>query len=54
MTGLRLTVNNLARMSMPVASGALGAAFGTSPVFWMNACNLLLTSYLSRRPKERR
>lgn len=53
MTGLRLTVNNLARISMPLASGALGAAFGTSPVFWMNAGNLLLTSYLSR-PTGRR
>lgn len=51
MTGLRLTVNNLARISMPVICGALGAAFGSSPVFWMNAGNLLLTSYLSRRPK---
>lgn len=54
MTGLRLTVNNVARMSMPIASGALGAAFGTSPVFWMNAANLLLTSYLSRKPKKQR
>ena len=54
MTGVRLTVNNLARMSMPLVSGALGAAFGTSPVFWMNACNLLLTSYLSRKPKKPR
>ena len=49
MTGLRLTVNNIARMSMPVICGAVGAAFGSSPVFWMNALNLLATSYLSRR-----
>jgi MFS family permease len=49
MTGLRLTVNNVARMSMPVICGALGAAFGASPVFWMNAMNLMVTSFLSRR-----
>jgi MFS family permease len=48
-TGLRLTANNLARMLMPVLSGALGTAFGASPVFWMNALNLLFTSFLSRR-----
>jgi MFS family permease len=48
-TGLRLTANNLARMVMPILCGALGASFGASPVFWMNAVNLLFTSYLSRR-----
>jgi MFS family permease len=51
MTGLRLTVNNVARISMPIICGTLGAAFGSSPVFWMNALNLLATSFLS---KERR
>jgi MFS family permease len=49
MTGLRLTVNNVARISMPVLCGAVGAALGASPVFWMNAANLVATSYLSRR-----
>jgi MFS family permease len=48
-TGLRLTVNNMARVSMPVICGALGAALGASPVFWMNAVNLVATSFLSRR-----
>jgi MFS family permease len=48
-TGLRLTVNNMARITMPVISGAIGAALGASPVFWMNAVNLLATSFLSRR-----
>ena len=48
MTGLRLTVNNFARITMPIICGALGATFGSSPVFWMNALNLLGTSYLSR------
>jgi MFS family permease len=48
-TGLRLTVNNMARISMPVLCGAVGAALGASPVFWMNAVNLVATSLLSRR-----
>ncbi len=49
MTGLRLTANNMARISMPVISGVLGAAFGASPVFWLNALNLAVMSFLSRR-----
>jgi predicted MFS family arabinose efflux permease len=52
MTGLRLTVNNIARISMPIICGAMGAAFGSSPVFWMNALNLLGTSYLSRGKRK--
>jgi MFS family permease len=48
-TGLRLTVNNVARISMPIICGAIGAALGASPVFWMNAVNLAATSFLSRR-----
>jgi MFS family permease len=48
-TGLRLTVNNMARISMPVLCGAVGAALGASPVFWMNAVNLVATSLLARR-----
>jgi len=48
-TGLRLTANNLARVIVPVAAGSLGAALGTSPVFWMNAANLVGISWLSRR-----
>ncbi len=48
-TGLRLTANNVARVVMPLLSGALGAAFGASPVFWLNALNLAWISFLSRR-----
>jgi predicted MFS family arabinose efflux permease len=48
-TGLRLTANNIARVAMPLLSGALGAAFGAAPVFWMNALNLTTISILSRR-----
>jgi predicted MFS family arabinose efflux permease len=48
-TGLRLIANNLARSAVPVLSGALGAAFGTTPVFWMNALSLVTASYLARK-----
>ena len=48
-TGLRLTANNLARVIIPVVAGTLGAAFGTSPVFWANAANLVGISWLIKR-----
>ena len=48
-TGLRLTANNVARVVIPVVSGSLGAAFGSAPVFWMNAANLAAISWLARR-----
>lgn len=48
-TGLRLTANNVARVAIPLLSGAIGAAIGAAPVFWMNALNLAFVSYLSRR-----
>jgi hypothetical protein len=51
-TGLRLTANNLARVTMPLISGALGAAFGAAPVFWLNAVNLAAISWISKRRKR--
>lgn len=48
-TGLRLTANNVARVIVPMVSGALGAAFGVAPVFWINAINLAAVSYMSRK-----
>lgn len=48
-TGLRLTANNVARVAIPLLSGAIGAAVGAAPVFWMNALNLAFVSYLSRK-----
>lgn len=49
-TGLRLTANNIARIVMPVVAGAIGAAAGAAPVFWLNAINLTAISWLARRP----
>lgn len=48
-TGLRLTANNIARVTIPLISGALGALLGAAPVFWLNAANLAAISWLSRR-----
>lgn len=48
-TGLRLTFNNISRIVIPLVSGALGAAFGAAPVFWLNAVNLAAVSWLARR-----
>ncbi len=48
-TGLRLTFNNISRIVIPLAAGALGTAFGVTPVFWMNAANLTAISFLARR-----
>jgi len=48
-TGLRLTANNIARIVIPLAAGALGASFGVVPVFWMNAANLAAVSWFARR-----
>jgi MFS family permease len=48
-TGLRLIANNVARIVVPLIGGAVGAAFGAAPVFWMNAVSLGAISWLARR-----
>lgn len=48
-TGLRLTANNVARIVVPLIGGAVGAAFGAAPVFWLNAVSLAAISWLARR-----
>ncbi len=44
--GLRITVNQVARVAGPILLGAIGSAFGLAPLFWMNgvlfACGGLL------------
>ncbi len=45
-TGLRLTANNVARVFIPMICAFLGASFGASPVFWLNALNLGAVSLL--------
>jgi len=48
-TGLRFTANNIARVTIPLVSGALGVLLGAAPVFWLNAVNLTAVSWLARR-----
>jgi MFS family permease len=40
--GLRVTVNHMTKVLVPVLFGSIGSAFGLLPVFWINA--LMLTS----------
>jgi len=47
-TGLRLTINNLTHISVPLAAGVLGAMFGVAPVFWASAALLVTSGVLSR------
>lgn len=46
--GLRIAINNLTHVAVPVVFGAVGAAFGLSPVFWVNSVFLALGGYSSR------
>ncbi|HEX6003975.1 MAG TPA: MFS transporter [Burkholderiales bacterium] len=47
-TGLRLTINNVTHIGVPLAAGALGTALGVAPVFWINAAILAASGRLSR------
>lgn len=47
-TGLRLTINNITHIGVPLAAGALGTALGVAPVFWVNAAILAASGRLSR------
>lgn len=51
--GLRLTVNNLTRVVVPVVFGSIGSAFGLFAVFWGNALMLASGGVLSRPKKDR-
>ncbi len=48
-TGLRLAINNLAHVAVPMGAGALGSVLGVAPVFMLAASFLLLGGWLSRR-----
>ena len=54
--GLRITVNKLTQIAVPVVFGGLGSVFGLLPVFWANGAFLLAGGILSlaeRRPRPR-
>jgi MFS family permease len=45
--GMRLTVNKLTQIVVPLVFGALGSAFGLLPVFWANGAFLLAGGFVS-------
>jgi len=47
--GLRLTCNNCARVAGPLVFGAIGAAFGVTPVFWIGAALLAIGGIATSR-----
>lgn len=48
-TGLRLTINNITHIGVPVTAGGLAAALGVGPVFWTSAALLAVSGYLTRK-----
>jgi MFS family permease len=51
--GVRLTTTNAVRVFAPMIFGALGTAFGISPVFWINAVMMGSTGLVARRGARR-
>jgi MFS family permease len=47
--GLRVTVNNLAHLVIPLLFGSIGTAFGYAPVFISNSVMLLAGGFLMRK-----
>jgi MFS family permease len=45
--GMRLTVNKITQISIPLVFGGIGALFGLAPVFWANAAFLLAGGIVS-------
>ncbi|GAB7388843.1 MFS transporter [Bacillaceae bacterium] len=46
--GLRLTVNKLTQVAVPLVFGTLGSVFGLWPVFWANSLLLLSGGWINR------
>ena len=49
--GLKVTVNHFTKVVSPILFGALGSAFGLSPMFWINAAMMGTGGALSRTKK---
>jgi len=52
--GLRLTANNLVRVTGPVLFGAVGSALGLAAAFWIVAAIMAAGGFLSRRGAQAR
>lgn len=51
-TGLRLTINNITHIGVPLAAGSVGALLGVAPVFWASAMILLVSSWMSHNDRQ--
>ncbi len=51
-TGLRLTINNITHIAVPVAAGSVGALFGITPVFWASAAILGASGYMTVQDRK--
>lgn len=51
--GVRIMVNKITQIAVPMFFGSLGAAFGLWPVFWSNAAFLLSGGYISFNGRDR-
>jgi hypothetical protein len=49
--GIRVTVNHLTRVVVPIVFGSIGSAFGLIPVFWLNSLMLVSGSIARLRSK---
>jgi MFS family permease len=52
--GLRVTVNHMTRVIVPVVFGSVGSMFGLLPVFWINALLLVSGGAITRSGKTGR
>jgi predicted MFS family arabinose efflux permease len=52
--GMRLTVNKITQIAIPVVFGGIGAVFGLTPVFWANAAFLFAGGVLSVKDRPAR
>lgn len=50
--GLRLFINNITHIVVPLGAGAIGAAFGAGPVFWTSAAILAASGGLAREGRS--
>lgn len=51
-TGLRLTINNITHIGVPLAAGSVGALLGIAPVFWASAAILLVSGWMSHTDRQ--
>ena len=51
--GLRITINKVVQIGVPLVFGLVGSAFGLMTVFWSNAVFLVAGAYLNQKANAR-